>query len=113
MTTLGGHFNVNPTCPRGVPLQIRVTRCRFHAASLPAESGGPFCDLALVRPAAAKVSGAASDDGSRIAENEELGSRTFGNPGAVVIDDCRHIRWLALDRDLPRPDQRGKPRRWL
>src|SRR5262245_42592647 len=66
-------------------------------------------DLRLVRPAAAELPLRTDENGARVGVHEELRHRRRGQPRTVCLDDCHHIRRLAVDGDLPRPRERRTP----
>ena len=63
-------------------------------------------DLGLVRPAAADLALAPSEDRAGLGVDEELGHVARGEPLGVGLDGAHDVGRLAVDRDLARPGER-------
>src|SRR5690349_8418651 len=66
-------------------------------------------DFGLIRPTPAEFESAALDDGSGLANDEELRNRTLRHRFSVALNDGHYIGGFAVDGDLTRPNQRRKP----
>jgi hypothetical protein len=88
------------------PHERRDGRADFVGAVLLDEMDTGHADFRLVGPGTDEVQGAAADERTGLAFDEQFGDIALRQPRAILLDGGDDVGGLALNRDVARPRQR-------